>query len=92
MNLRHRMPIARRSVRTAIGMEAFARSLLHIPAPHIPANASDGRKMMGRNMKARVWPAFRLLTVCFTSKRFEKLAVGKPSATTGYVEKTASAP
>ena len=33
-------------------MEALARSLLHIPAPHIPANASDGRKMMGRNMKA----------------------------------------
>ena len=46
------MPIARRSVRTAIGMEALARNLLHIPAPHIPANASDGRKMMGRKMKA----------------------------------------
>ena len=87
MNLRHRMPIARRSVRTASDMEALARSLVHIPAPHIPANASDGRKMMGRNMKAGVWLAFRRLTVCFTAKRFEKLAGGKQSATTGYVKK-----
>ncbi len=92
MNLKHRMPIARSTVRTAIGMEALARSLVHIPAPHIPANASDGRKMMGRNMNAGGWLAFRRLTVCFTAKRFEKLAGGKQSATTGYVEKIASAP